>query len=137
MNFNVMFNKTDYAILELLVACECDAPMESMSKKAIIRRSELSHVKVQQVLKAFMLSGFVKEGTKDGNNKTYFYTEEGKEHLMSAFGYLDGDIDDLVVKFKELTIEYNKMIIKEQEELERIKAEQEILKENNDIKEDK
>lgn len=91
----------------------------------------MSHVKVQQVLKSFMLVGFIKEGTKDGNNKTYYYTEEGKEHFASAFGYDDEQIVDLIANYDDLTEEYNKMIDKENEELKRIKLEKAKLKESD------
>lgn len=88
----VVFNKNDYKILEMLILEDCYSAMCSLSKQAIMEGTKYSHVKVQQVLKSFMLSGLVKEGAKDGNRKTYYYTSEGKTHFMEVFNY---DIEEL------------------------------------------
>lgn len=96
-----MFNKNDYIILEMLIAEECNSPYKSLTKQFIIKESKFSHVKVQQVLKSFLLIGFVKEGTKDGNNKTYYYTDDGKKHYMEVFEYSEDDIKLLIENNKE------------------------------------
>lgn len=96
-----MFNKSDYAILELLIGYECFSPFKSLSKQFIMSNTKYSHVKVQQSLKGFMLSGFVREGTKDRNNKTYFCTESGLEHFKKVFDYNDEDIDNVIDNYIE------------------------------------
>lgn len=96
-----MFNKNDYVILEMLIAEECNSPYKSLTKQFIIKKSKFSHVKVQQVLRSFQLVGFIKEGTKDRNNKTYYYTEEGKKHYMQVFEYSNEDIEILVENNRE------------------------------------
>lgn len=101
MEYGSIFNKNDYVILEMLIAEECNSPYKSLTKQFIIKQSGFSHVKVQQVLKSFLLVGFVKEGTKDGNNKTYYYTDKGKEHYMQVFEYSNEDIEILVENNKE------------------------------------
>lgn len=101
MEYSAIFNKTDYIILEMLIVEECNSPFKSLSKPYIIKESGFSHVKVQQVLKSFQLVGFVKEGTKDGNKKTYYYTQEGKNHFMQIFEYEEEDMEDLIYNLKE------------------------------------
>lgn len=93
MEYGYMFNKSDYAILELLIGYECFSPFKSLTKQFIMTNTKYSHVKVQQSLKGFMLVDFVKAGAKDGNNKTYFCTELGLDHFKKIFNYTDEDIE--------------------------------------------
>lgn len=108
MEYGYMFNKSDYAILELLIAGECFSPFKSLTKQHLIKETGYSHVKVQQSLKGFMLANFVKEGTKDRNNKTYFCTEEGKLHYMKIFAYTEEDIEELIEDKYQEEINKNK-----------------------------
>lgn len=101
MEYGYMFNKSDYAILELLIGCECFSPFKSLSKQSIMSNTKYSHVKVQQSLKGFMLVDFVREGAKDRNNKTYFCTEAGLEHYKKIFDYTDEDIDKVIDNYIE------------------------------------
>lgn len=96
MEIGTIFNKNDYGILELLIVEGCNSPYKSFSTKLIIESSSLSQVKVRQVIKNFCLADFIKEGAKDSNNKTYFYTENGLSHYKQVFGYSDEDIEDLI-----------------------------------------
>lgn len=96
MDYRSMFNKSDYGVLELLIAEECFSPIKSLSKQYIMKSTGFSHVKVQQVLRSFILVDFVKEGLKSGNNKTYFCTEKGKEHYMDMFNYTEEDLEELM-----------------------------------------
>lgn len=101
MEDKVYLNKNDYAILELIIVNECVSPWKSLTTKFIIEESGLSHVKVRQVLKTFIIMKYVSEGAKDGNNKTYYATEEGINHYKQVFGYDDYDIEDLIANYKE------------------------------------
>ena len=101
MEDKVYLNKNDYAILELIIVNECVSPWKSLTTKFIIEESGLSHVKVRQVLKTFIIMKYVSEGAKDGNNKTYYATEEGINHYKQVFDYDDLDIEDLIANYKE------------------------------------
>lgn len=101
MDCQSFFNKNDYAILDVLIANECYSAFKSLTTGYIIEDTGLSHVKVRQTLKNFIMLELVKEGTKDGNSKTYFVTEKGKKHYMDVFNYNDKDIADLVKDEKD------------------------------------
>ena len=101
MEGKVYLNKNDYSILELIIVNECVSPWKSLTTKFIIEESGLSHVKVRQVLKTFIIMKYVSEGAKDGNNKTYYATAEGINHYKQVFGYDDLDIEDLIANYKE------------------------------------
>lgn len=101
MEYGSIFNKNDYVVLEMLIAEECNSPYKSLTKQFIIKDSGFSHVKIQSVIKSFLLVGFVKEGLKDGNKQTYYYTEKGKEHYMQVLEYSEEDIKILIENNKE------------------------------------
>lgn len=101
MDYQAFFNKSDYYILDVLIGNECYSAFKSLTTQQIIQDTKLSHVKVRRTLKSFIMAGIVNEGTKDGNNKTYFVTENGKEHYMNVFKYNDDDIKDLVLDVQE------------------------------------
>lgn len=101
MEGDVFFNKNDYSILELIIVNECISPWRSLTTKYIIDNSNLSHVKVRQVLKTFTLLKYVNEGAKDGNKKTYYATKDGIDHYKQVFGYNDEDIEDLIINYQE------------------------------------
>ncbi|HBJ1650356.1 TPA: hypothetical protein LA460_000260 [Clostridium botulinum] len=95
----INFNKTDYTILEILIGNECDTPFKSLSTKYLIESSGYSHVKVRQTIKSFQLCGFVKEGSKDGNKKTYYVSNDGVKHYMDVMDYDKNDLEDLIDKY--------------------------------------
>lgn len=101
MEGRVYLNKNDYSILELIIVNECVSPWKSLTTKFIIEETGLSHVKVRQVLKTFVIMRYISEGAKDGNNKTYYATEEGINHYKQVFDYDDIDIEDLIANYKE------------------------------------
>lgn len=101
MDFQTFFNKSDYAILDVLIGNECHSAFKSLTTKYIIEDTGLSHVKVRQTLKNFIMMDIVKEGAKDGNSKTYYVTEKGKLHYMDVFKYDEVDIANLVLDEKE------------------------------------
>lgn len=99
MELSKLINKTDYIILEIMIKNESYSSYVSLSTPYLISKSKLSHVKVRQVLKNFILFGFVSEGSKDGNKKTYYITDLGIEHYKDMFGLDDKDINDMVDKY--------------------------------------
>ena len=99
MEISNLINKTDYIILELMIKNESYSSYVSLSTPYIISESKLSHVKVRQVLKNFILCGFVAEGSKDGNKKTYYITEKGIEHYKDIFALNDEDIEDMIKEY--------------------------------------
>lgn len=96
----ISFNKTDYAILEILIGNNCDTPFRSLSTKYLIESSGYCHVKVRQTMKSFQLCGFVKEGSKEGNKKTYYVTNDGVKHYMEIMNYNKNDLGDLIDKYR-------------------------------------
>lgn len=101
MELSTLINKTDYIILELMIKNESYSSYVSLSTPYLIKKSKLSHVKVRQVLKNFILLGFVHEGSKDGNKKTYYITESGLEHYKDIFGLDDKDIEKMIEDYIE------------------------------------
>lgn len=101
MELSALINKTDYIILELMIKNESYSSYVSLSTPYLIKKSKLSHVKVRQVLKNFMLLGLVNEGSKDGNKKTYYISEKGLEHYKDIFGLDDKDIENMINEYIE------------------------------------
>lgn len=90
------FNKNDYGILEILIGNECATPFQSLTTKYMIDKSGFSHVKIRQTIKTFKMCGFVKEGAKEGNSKTYYVTNDGVKYYMEVMNYDKGDMQDLI-----------------------------------------
>lgn len=86
------FNKNDYLILEILIGNECFSSFKSLTTKYLIDESKFSHVKVRQTIKMFQMYNLVKDGAKDGNNRTYYVTEKGVEFFMKV---MDCDTEDI------------------------------------------
>lgn len=90
------FNKNDFDILEILIGNECKTPFKSLTIKYLIKESKFSHLKVRQTMKTFQIYGLVKDGAKDGNNKTYYVTQKGIDYYCSIMDYNEIDLEDLV-----------------------------------------
>ncbi len=99
---DVLFNKNDYKILESLIERQCNAPVASLTIKQLINITGMSLSKVRSVIGKFLLMNFIQEGSKDGNNKTYFTTEDGVKHFKLVFGFNDNDIKEIVEDFNNL-----------------------------------
>lgn len=89
------FNKTDYKVLECLIAKGCLSPVASVTIKQIMEFTELSQTKVRAVINQFKLMNYIKDGSKEGNNKTYYITNDGIEHFKIAFNFDDIDIEEM------------------------------------------
>lgn len=89
------FNKTDYKVLECLIAKNCMSPVASLTIKQIIEFTELSQTKIRSVINQFKLMSYIKDGSKEGNNKTYYITNEGVEHFKVAFNFNDDEIEEI------------------------------------------
>lgn len=96
---DVLFNKNDYKILETLIERECNAPAASLTIKQLMSMTGMSLSKIRSVISNFLLIGLVKEGSKDGNNKTYYCSPEGLAHFKLVFGFKDDDINEMVISF--------------------------------------
>ena len=96
MDYTKVFNKNDYLILEELICNECYSSFISLSVNQLINTTKLSHVKIRQSLKNFIGFGFVKEGNKDGNSKTYYITDAGIENYKTALNYDDNDLNEII-----------------------------------------
>jgi DNA-binding transcriptional regulator GbsR (MarR family) len=96
MKYSDVIKKNDYSILELLICEECFSSYGAMSTPDIIEKTNLSHVKVGQVLKNFIMFGFLAKGRKDGMKNTYYVTNDGLEHYKQQLQYEDEDIDKMI-----------------------------------------
>ncbi|NFT08131.1 winged helix-turn-helix domain-containing protein [Clostridium botulinum] len=81
-----MFNKNDYAILSHIYHNNYNSPVNSITTLELIDESELSSSKVRNTINEFIRSGYIIEGLKDGNNKTYYISESGTKHFEDMFG---------------------------------------------------
>lgn len=82
MVFN--FNKSDYMILDVLNNSECYSSVMSFTFQKISDETKLSVPKVRITIKNFLIAGFVKEGAKENNSKTFYITHEGVDFLTKA-----------------------------------------------------
>lgn len=81
-----MFNKNDYAILSHIYHNNFNSPVNSITTLDLIDESGLSSSKVRNTITDFTRSGYIMEGLKDGNNKTYYISVEGTKHFEDMFG---------------------------------------------------
>lgn len=93
------FNKNDYLILEAIIGNECTTPVMSFTINQISKESNFSEIKVRLAIKSFQMYNYIKEGSKDGNNKTYYVTDEGIKHYMSVMNHDDEDIRCLINRY--------------------------------------
>lgn len=91
MEQDVILNKNDYKILGLLINEECFSPLKSLTITQLISSTELSRSKVIMTKNNFLLLGFIKEGSKDSNSKTYYITDKGINHFRSALGMSENE----------------------------------------------
>lgn len=98
MNSN--FNKNDYIILETLVGNECITPFRSLTIKHLVNACKFSHIKIRQTIKTFQIYDYIKEGSRDGNTKTYYVTNLGVKHYMEVMNYNEEDISNLIEQYR-------------------------------------
>lgn len=94
-------NKRDYLILEILIERECFTPVASLSISNLINISNMSKSKVRSVKDNFIMLGYIAEGSKDGNNKTFYITSEGMEHFKLMFCFDDEKINEIIDNYKD------------------------------------
>lgn len=78
---DICFNKNDYQILDVLNNEECYSSLRSWTIQALATETKLSIPKIRITIKSFLLLGYIKEGAKSGNSKTFYITKEGVEFL--------------------------------------------------------
>lgn len=100
MTDNMYFNKSDYQILEMLIYNECFSPVESLSIRQLSDLTKLSLSKIRLTIKGFLIANLIGEGTKDGNNKTYYMTELGIEHFKRVYKLTEDDLRDDIEDYK-------------------------------------
>ena len=101
MNISSVIKKNDYSILELLICKECYSSYSALSTPDIIKETGLSHVKIGQVVKNFVMFGLIAEGSKDGKKKTYYITQNGLEHYKQQLEYEEQDINDMIDNYNK------------------------------------
>lgn len=98
---DVLFNKNDYKMLEGLIERQCDAPAASLTIKQLMKITGMSLSKIRSVKDNFIIIGFIQEGSKDGNSKTYYVTEKGLEHFKRVFRFNDENINEMIEDFNK------------------------------------
>lgn len=97
----ILFNKKDYVVLEALIERTCNSPVASLTIKQLMRITRMSLSKIRSVKNDFLLMNFILEGSKDGNNKTFYYTDEGLNHFKKVFNFSDDRIKQMQLNFEE------------------------------------
>ena len=92
----LLFNKSDYEILSQLINSKCFSPVISLTRKQLMELTGCSMSKIRNANKNFLMTGIIKEGTKDGNNKTYYITEEGIKHYQYVYNLSDDEIKKMI-----------------------------------------
>lgn len=90
----ILFNTSDYQILEVLVQNNCTSPMASLTRQQIVKMTNLSMSKIRITLQNFVFAKIIKEGAKDGKKKTYYITELGLKNYQNAYGLTDDELED-------------------------------------------
>lgn len=98
---DIIFNKKDYVILETLIERNCTTPVASLTIKQLMKITDMSLSKVRSVKDNFIMMEFIQEGSKDGNNKTFYVTDKGIEHYKLAFGFDDEKINQIIDDFEK------------------------------------
>jgi DNA-binding transcriptional regulator GbsR (MarR family) len=80
-----MFNKNDYAILSHIYGRKYNSPVKSIPTLELIDKIDMSSSKIRNTINEFLRAGFIAEGLKDGNNKTYYILDAGIEHFETMF----------------------------------------------------
>ena len=91
-----LFNKRDYKVLEELIANECVSPVASLNRVQLMNLTGLSSSKIRSVIKYFLITDLILEGTKDGQFKTYYISKAGIENFKRAHNLMDEDIENMM-----------------------------------------
>lgn len=96
-----LFNKKDYLILNELIINRCINSICSLTIEQLMNLTGFSATKVRAVVKSFLIVGYISEGSKDGNCKTYYITKQGIEHYKLQHGLTDEDIQKMIEENEE------------------------------------
>lgn len=75
------YNKTDYEILYFLQEGGYNGSFRSCTIRTMTEELKYSESKIRLAINLFLKDKYVKEGTKQGQAKTYYITEKGAEKL--------------------------------------------------------
>lgn len=81
-----LYTKKDITVLRAIKMKNAITDMMSVSRKTLQDDTKLSYLKVRQALLKLIKDGYVKEGFKQGNAKTYYITHEGISKLYQLIG---------------------------------------------------
>lgn len=80
------YTKKDISILRQIKKRNAITELMSMSIKRLQEDTDISALKIRQALSKFIKDGYVNEGFKKGNAKTYYITNEGISKLYELLG---------------------------------------------------
>lgn len=81
--------KREINILVTLKDEDCFSKIQSLTIKDIASKSNTAEPTVRAYLKNFLLQGFVEEGAKDWNSRTYYITNLGNQ-IIDEYYDTDG-----------------------------------------------
>jgi DNA-binding MarR family transcriptional regulator len=79
-----MLSKNDIQILNLLKQADCISPLKSYTIRRIQDEIQLKSTRVHYTLRALSMAGYVNEGCRQGNAKSYYITQKGKEAIREV-----------------------------------------------------
>lgn len=80
------FTKNDFLILKAIQKRDAKTEMLSATIKTISEDTKLSAVKIRATLSLFIKEGYIKEGFRKVNAKTFYITESGIKKLNEIMG---------------------------------------------------
>lgn len=88
-----MYTINELKVLNLLLGLDKDSPTNALKLKDILKHNEsetlispkLSESTIRRSLKKFIADGYVKEGIKKINNKTYFISVKGIKFINNNY----------------------------------------------------
>lgn len=95
-----MYTINELKVLNLLLGLDKDSPTSALKFKDILKHNndgglispKLSESTIRRSLKKFLRDGYVREGIKKLNNKTYYISEKGMNFINN--NYKEDDVNE-------------------------------------------
>lgn len=97
------FTKNDFYILDTTSCLKATNALGSVTVSDLVGATKLSHTKIRSSLKALMAEGYIAEGFKDFNAKTYYITQTGQDKVSEINSTLKerADVKDTKIESEE------------------------------------
>jgi len=95
-----LYTINELKVLNLLLGLDKDSPTSALKFKDILKHNndgglispKLSESTIRRSLKKFLRDGYVREGIKKLNNKTYYISEKGMNFINN--NYKEDDVNE-------------------------------------------